>query len=113
LREDGVIVTVERLLFRVLLPAVVAGVLLGTARPVMAQAAAPAAQEVQRHEGGEASLILPDLSVVDFHGINGRTLLMGGLLVCGLGLLFGMLTFTGLRNLPVHGSMREVSELIY
>ena len=50
---------------------------------------------------------------VDFSGINGRTLLMGGLVVCALGLLFGLMTFTQLKNLPVHASMLEVSELIY
>ena len=55
--------------------------------------------------GGEASLVLPDLSTVDFRGINGRTLLMGGLVVCALGLLFGLMTFTQLKNLPVHASM--------
>jgi K(+)-stimulated pyrophosphate-energized sodium pump len=38
---------------------------------------------------------------------------MGGLAICALGLLFGLLTFTELKNLPVHSSMREVSELIY
>src|SRR5262249_20719558 len=31
----------------------------------------------------------------------------------GLGFLFGLMTFTGLKSLPVHSSMREVSELIY
>ena len=50
--------------------------------------------------GGEASLVLPDLSTVDFLGVNGRTLLMGGLVVCALGLLFGLVTFTQLKNLP-------------
>ena len=65
------------------------------------------------HAGGEANLVVPDLSVVEFGGINGRTLLMGGLVVCALGLLFGLTTFTGFKNLPVHPSMREVSELIY
>src|SRR6202042_3036002 len=44
---------------------------------------------------------------------NGRTLLMWGLVVCALGLLFGLATFTQLRNLPVHRSMLEISELIY
>ncbi len=65
------------------------------------------------HAGGEASLVLPDLSGVDFHGVNGRTLLMSGLVVCALGLLFGLMTFMQLKNLPVHASMLEVSELIY
>ncbi|MGH7856025.1 MAG: sodium-translocating pyrophosphatase, partial [Candidatus Binatia bacterium] len=33
--------------------------------------------------------------------------------VCLLGLLFGVVMFLQLRQLPVHGAMREVSELIY
>ncbi len=63
--------------------------------------------------GGEASLKLPDLSSVMFHGINGRTLLMIGLLVCFLGLMFGLVIYTQLKNMPVHSSMKEISELIY
>src|SRR6266545_1157082 len=65
------------------------------------------------HRGGEANLVLPDLSTETFQGINGRTLLMGGLLVCLLGLGFGMTIFMRLKNMPVHRSMLEVSELIY
>jgi K(+)-stimulated pyrophosphate-energized sodium pump len=76
-------------------------------------AAAPAAQEAPRHAGGEANLVLPDLGTVDFHGINSRTLLMGGLLVCALGLAFGLVIFVQLKNLPVHKSMLDISELIY
>ena len=76
-------------------------------------AAAPVAQEAPRHAGGEANLVLPDLGSVDFHGINGRTLLMGGLVVCLGGLAFGLLIFMRLKNLPVHKSMRDISELIY
>ncbi len=71
------------------------------------------AAPVQREAGGEANLVLPDLGQVSFLGVNARTLLMGGIGVCVLGLLFGVLTFNRLRRLPVHGSMREVSELIY
>jgi K(+)-stimulated pyrophosphate-energized sodium pump len=79
-----------------------------------AQPPDPAAQQnTVRHTGGEANLILPDLGQVEFHGINGRTLLMSGLLVCVLGLTFGMVIFRQLRNLPVHRSMHEISELIY
>jgi K(+)-stimulated pyrophosphate-energized sodium pump len=64
--------------------------------------------------GGEANLILPDLSQVSFlGGIDGHTLLLAGLLVCALGLAFGMVIYTQLKNLPVHASMREISELIY
>jgi K(+)-stimulated pyrophosphate-energized sodium pump len=68
----------------------------------------------QGEAGGEANLVLPDLSQATFlGGTNGRTLLMWGLLVCALGLLFGIATYTQLRNLPVHKSMLEISELIY
>jgi K(+)-stimulated pyrophosphate-energized sodium pump len=68
----------------------------------------------QSEAGGEANLTLPDLAQATFlGGTNGRTLLMWGLLVCALGLLFGFVTFTQLRNLPVHRSMLEISELIY
>ena len=41
------------------------------------------------HAGGEANLVLPDLSTVSFLGIDGHTLLLAGLVVCALGLLFG------------------------
>jgi K(+)-stimulated pyrophosphate-energized sodium pump len=115
------IVTVQRLAGRV--SALMLGVVLCGALVAVPRAAAAAqvsqletAQQPARpaaHEGGEASLVLPDLSIVTFGGTSGRTLLMGGLLVCALGLLFGLLTFTQLKNLPVHASMREVSELIY
>jgi K(+)-stimulated pyrophosphate-energized sodium pump len=63
--------------------------------------------------GGEANLILPDLSLGTFLGIDGRALLMGGLVICALGLLFGLFTYRQLRDLPVHKSMLEVSELIW
>ena len=45
--------------------------------------------------------------------MNGRTLLMAGLGVCVLGLLFGLVVYRQLKTLPVHASMREISELIY
>ncbi len=61
----------------------------------------------------EAKLVLPDLESVAFLGLNGRQLLMGGLVVCVLGLAFGMMIFQQLKKLPVHRSMLEVSELIY
>jgi len=63
--------------------------------------------------GGEASLIVPDLGHVTFGGVGGRALLMWGLVVCVMGLVFGMVIFSQLKNLPVHASMREISELIY
>jgi K(+)-stimulated pyrophosphate-energized sodium pump len=66
-----------------------------------------------QHAGGEANLVLPDLGSVEFQGINGRTLLLGGLGVCVLGLMFGLVIYNNLKNLPVHRSMLEISELIY
>jgi K(+)-stimulated pyrophosphate-energized sodium pump len=68
----------------------------------------------QAHEGGEASLQLPDLSRVQFFGgIDGHTLLLTGLIVCVFGLAFGMAMYMNLKKLPVHRAMREISELIY
>ncbi len=64
--------------------------------------------------GGEANLVLPDLDQAHFlGGIGGRTLLMGGLVVSALGLLFGLVIYAQLKNMPVHKSMLEVAELIY
>jgi K(+)-stimulated pyrophosphate-energized sodium pump len=71
------------------------------------------AQNPPPQGGGEAHLILPDLSQATFMGVNGRTLLMAGLGICALGLLFGLFTYNQLRDLPVHQSMREVSEIIW
>src|SRR5262245_55898140 len=63
------------------------------------QAPAAPAGAVQKHGGGEAALVLPDLSKVDFHGINARTLLEMGLGVCVLGLLFGLVIYEDLKRL--------------
>ncbi len=64
--------------------------------------------------GGEANLVLPDLSQATIHGsVNGRALLMIGLVVCAFGLLFGLWTYMKLKNLPVHKAMLDISELIY
>src|SRR5437868_6917560 len=66
------------------------------------------------HHGGEVNLVVPDLSRVTFlNGISGPTLLIDGLLVALLGMVFGLVIYQKLRNLPVHSSMREISELIY
>src|SRR5579872_1886561 len=47
---------------------------------------------------GEANLKLPDLSQVRFLGIDGHKLLLIGIVFCILGLVFGMVIYTGLRN---------------
>ncbi|PYT40103.1 MAG: sodium-translocating pyrophosphatase [Acidobacteria bacterium] len=63
--------------------------------------------------GGEASLKLPDLSQVSFLGIDGHKLLLFGIVICIFGLSFGLAIYSRLKNLPVHKSMRDISELIY
>src|SRR6266404_300648 len=88
--------------------AALATLLLLTAGYALAQ---PAEQTTE--SGGEAALKLPDLSSVSFLGMDGHRLLMIGLLFCVFGLGFGMVIFMRLKNLPVHRSMREISELIY
>src|ERR1700687_2321294 len=63
--------------------------------------------------GGEAALKLPDLTQVQFLGIDGHKLLLFGILFCVFGLIFGLVIYSRLKNLPVHRSMLEISELIY
>jgi K(+)-stimulated pyrophosphate-energized sodium pump len=92
-----------------------AALLMVLAAPLMAQQPEVAGQPetAERAPGGEASLVLPALDSVDVGGYNGRTLLMLGLGVSLLGMAFGLVIMTQLKNLPVHRSMREISELIY
>src|SRR5689334_19405763 len=88
----------------------------GLAPAALAQTStAPAVAAPAPHQGGggEASLKLPDLSQATFVGMTGRTMLQWGLLVCLLGLAFGLVIYSQLKNLPVHQSMRDISELIY
>ncbi|WP_437929002.1 sodium-translocating pyrophosphatase [Sorangium sp. So ce291] len=61
----------------------------------------------------ESDLVLPDLGSQSFGGVDGRTLLLGGIGVCALGFAFGIIIFSQLNKLPVHRAMREISELIY
>jgi len=72
--------------------------LIAAAAPVFAQSAA--------EQSGEVSLVVPD-------GVKGSPLLLSGLLISLLGMGFGLIIYHKLRNLPVHSSMREISELIY
>ncbi len=63
---------------------------------------------------GESDLIVPNLSTVPiiFH-LNGATALMLGIIVCAFGAFFGIYQYGQLKRMPVHKSMREISELIY
>jgi K(+)-stimulated pyrophosphate-energized sodium pump len=72
-----------------------------------------AASTLADEVGGEAGLKLPDLSQVTFLGIDGHKLLLFGIVICIFGLGFGLAIYSHLKNLPVHKSMLDVSELIY
>ena len=81
---------------------------------ILLAAPAVSAQETSIHHGGEASLVLPDMGTITFlGGIPGNTLLTAGIVICLLGLTFGLVIYRQMKNLPVHRSMREISELIY
>ncbi|HEX2641434.1 MAG TPA: sodium-translocating pyrophosphatase, partial [Thermoanaerobaculia bacterium] len=68
--------------------------------------AAPAA-------ASEADLQLPDFHSVSFFEVSGYNLLLAGLFVCLGGMLFGFYMYRKLKNMPVHRSMRDISELIF
>src|SRR6185436_13010092 len=88
-------------------------VLLMVLMPALALAQAPQAPAGEPRAGGEVNLVLPDLSSVDAGALKKQGLLMVGLGVSALGVLFGLVILTQLKNLPVLRSMREISELIY
>ncbi len=79
--------------------------------PAIAADAPPGASH--QHAGGEANLVLPRVGTEKFMGIPGDTLLYGGIVISILGMVFGLAMYSNLKNLPVHKSMLEISELIY
>jgi K(+)-stimulated pyrophosphate-energized sodium pump len=63
---------------------------------------------------GEADLRVPDLSAVPlFFNLNGRSALLLGFLVCIFGAFFGVVQYGRIKKMPVHKSMKDISELIY
>ncbi|MBU6413213.1 MAG: sodium-translocating pyrophosphatase [Planctomycetes bacterium] len=90
------------------------GALLALLTPLMAMAA-----EGGHKPGGEVNIVLPDLKnqVVQTSFIGGMSgwqlLAYFGLPVSILGLAFGFVIYGQLKNMPVHKSMLEISELIY
>jgi K(+)-stimulated pyrophosphate-energized sodium pump len=79
----------------------------------LAATAEGAAHAASARPRSEAQLVLPDLKQVHMLGTTGWNILAIGLAVCAIGLLFGLLKYQNLRNLPVHKAMLEISELIY
>jgi len=63
----------------------------------------------------EADIRIPDLHSVSFFGgsLSGQAVLMIGLVVCLVGALFGWMQYVQTRNLPVHASMGNVSQIIW
>jgi K(+)-stimulated pyrophosphate-energized sodium pump len=62
---------------------------------------------------GEADLVIPDLSSVTFFGASGRSLLLWGMSICIFGFVFGLVQFLQIKNIKVHPSLTEISELIF
>ncbi|HBF12330.1 MAG TPA: sodium-translocating pyrophosphatase [Deltaproteobacteria bacterium] len=65
----------------------------------------------------EADIHLPDLAQVQFtigsSTVAGLSLMYWGLAVCGLGLIFSLVQYAQTKKLPVHSSMRDVSQIIW
>ncbi len=66
-------------------------------------------------QAGEADIKLPDLSQVSFIGgsLGGLTILNVGLLICLIGMIFGVMQYVQTKNLPAHQAMLDVSNTIW
>ena len=64
----------------------------------------------------EIDLKIPSLDVaydVFSYSVTGSQILLYGLVICAFGLLFGLCEFFGIKKLPAHKSMLDVSHTIY
>lgn len=69
-----------------------------------------------RTYASEADLHLPEFNVnYDIFGtsMSGNAILQWGLVIAGLGILFGLWEFLKIKRLPAHKSMLDISSLIY
>ncbi|HPV51374.1 MAG TPA: sodium/proton-translocating pyrophosphatase, partial [Smithella sp.] len=64
---------------------------------------------------GEADIQLPDLTQVAFMGgsLQGLTILNVGLIICLIGMAFGIMQYVQTKNLPAHKAMLDVSQTIW
>ncbi len=64
---------------------------------------------------GEANIKLPDLTQITFLGgtLAGMTILNIGLIICLIGMAFGILQYVQTKNLPAHKAMLDVSQTIW
>ncbi len=95
--------------------ALLAGMTLPLSAWAQPATAATIGEAAGHRPGGEANLKLPDVGTVDFFGgaIDGHNLLLIGIVVSILGMGFGLWIYMQLKNMPVHKSMLDISELIY
>ena len=64
----------------------------------------------------EADIVLPKLDQtynIFGHVLTGYSLIGWGMVICVLGMLFGFYEFLGIKKLPVHRTMADVSNTIY
>ena len=66
---------------------------------------------------GESDINLPDLSLITFQIggslISGLNLMYAGLVLCAVGVIFGLIQYRQTVAFPVHKSMADVSQLIW
>lgn len=64
---------------------------------------------------GEADIKLPDLTQISFLGgsLQAMTILNVGLIICLIGMIFGVLQYVQTKNLPAHKAMLDVSQTIW
>ncbi len=61
----------------------------------------------------EADINLPNLELVNFPGMTGMHLMYIGLVVCAIGLIFGLVQYRQTAAIPVHEAMSSVSQTIW
>jgi len=65
----------------------------------------------------EADIKIPDLKTVNFNifgwSTTGYTLMVIGLVVCVIGMIFGLVQYKQTKNMPVHKCMADVSQIIW
>ena len=87
----------------------------GSGVPELSAAAAPDAAPAKH--GGEANINLPPLHEVTFHpfgvAVKGVHLMYAGLVVCLVGLLFGLMQYKEIKRMQVHDCMSSVSDTIW
>src|SRR4030043_655555 len=64
---------------------------------------------------GEADIKIPDLTQISFMNgaLGGLTILNVGLVICLIGMFFGLMQYIQPKNLPSHQAMLDVSETIW